>query len=66
VRHGQLVGRATINGIQAYYCEECLLAYKSEDLAKRCQAHCEEFYSCDLILGRQAIGAVEPEGEDGT
>lgn len=44
----------------AYYCEVCFLAYREASLAQKCEEHCNTHPSCDMVIGRQAIGSVEP------
>lgn len=43
-----------------HFCEICYLAYDRLDLAQACEAHCRTHPSCDLAIGRQAVGSVDP------
>ena len=47
----------------AYFCEQCFLAYREEVLAQKCEDHCKTYPSCDMMIGRQAIGSVDPGAE---
>ncbi len=56
-----MVKPTRIDATTAYYCEVCFLAYRDEELATKCEKHCRTHPSCDMVIGRQAIGSVEPE-----
>lgn len=41
-----------------FACTECGLVYRESGLAEACQRHCETHESCNLAIGRQAIGSL--------
>ena len=43
-------------GNKIYYgCEECGFAYKSKELADKCEAYCKKHKSCSLEVTKHAI-----------
>ncbi len=40
---------------QVYRCPECGLRYRSEELAKKCEAWCKEHNSCNLEISLLSI-----------
>ena len=40
---------------QTYQCTECLLHYKTEELAKQCQDFCSENKACNMEISQQSI-----------
>lgn len=47
------------SGTTVHACDECGLVYDDKVLAQACQSHCETHDSCDLAIGRQAIGSTD-------
>lgn len=44
-----------------YQCPECGLHYKNAGIAKKCQAWCKEYRSCNLELIKYAIESQPPK-----
>ena len=43
-------------GGKAYYvCEECNLAYRNKELAKKCQDFCKKYKSCSIEITKHAV-----------
>lgn len=63
LRTTPLVKPTRLAATEAYYCGVCFLAYRTQDFAQKCEDHCKTHPSCDMAIGRQAIGSVEPEPE---
>ena len=38
-----------------YVCEACNFAYKTRELAEKCQQWCEERHSCNLEIAQHAV-----------
>ncbi len=41
--------------IGKYKCKECGLVYEDENIAKKCQAWCKRYKSCNLEITKSAI-----------
>jgi len=39
----------------SYQCEECGFRYRDEETAKRCEAWCKKYHSCNLEIIQNAI-----------
>lgn len=50
---------ASLDGQPVQVCSLCRLAYTDASLAEACEAHCAQSDSCDLAIGRQAVGSVD-------
>lgn len=54
-----MVQSFTRHSTTVHACEECGLVYDEKALAEACQSHCETHDSCNLTIGRQAIGSTD-------
>jgi len=43
------------NDKQIFQCQECGLHYRSEDLAKKCQAFCKANKACSMEIAKKAV-----------
>lgn len=59
-----MVTDATMDGGRVWACEVCGLAFDDRDLAARCEDHCRTHDSCDLAIGRKAVGSVGGDVRD--
>ena len=48
---------------QVYQCPECGLHYDNEELAKQCEAWCEEHKSCNFLIEQQSVEARQLKAE---
>ncbi|MBI2143858.1 hypothetical protein HYU17_01750 [Candidatus Woesearchaeota archaeon] len=50
------MAKAIRRGGKAYYsCEECGFAYKTRELAQKCQDWCGKHHSCSLEITKHAV-----------
>lgn len=50
-----MVKESEKNGKRYFICEECNFAYLDEELARKCQAYCNEHKSCNLEITKHAV-----------
>jgi predicted RNA-binding Zn-ribbon protein involved in translation (DUF1610 family) len=41
--------------VKSYTCPECGLSYIKKDLAKKCEAWCKKYNSCNLEITKHAV-----------
>ncbi len=42
-----------------YQCPECGLHYKDKEIAKKCEAWCKNYKSCNLVISQQSVEAQQ-------
>lgn len=53
-----MLRRVSWKGRPAFVCEECGLIFQEQDTTAQCQAWCATHPSCNLEIGRRAIGSI--------
>ncbi len=42
-----------------YICEECNFAYKDKEWAKKCEAWCKKYHSCNIDITKHAVQEIK-------
>ena len=50
-----MVSKSKIKGKECYRCEECLLYYDNEKMAKKCEEWGKNYSSCNLNITKYAM-----------
>ena len=38
-----------------FMCEECLMYYRTNEMAKKCEDFCSKYHACSIELTKQAV-----------
>lgn len=50
-----MVKENNIKGMKVYICERCDMAYKTREMAEKCEEFCGKYNSCSLDITKHAI-----------
>ena len=54
-----MVSRVKFGDGNAFKCDDCGLLYRNEKIARKCEAHCTKYHSCNIQITKYAINKHE-------